>query len=390
MTEYELTEDELQIKYADFLKDTSFQEFEMLSENPNIFEILKTQTYEIRHSNFLAWLLNPNANHGLGDRFLKMFLLDLAVDKKSDDFNVITVQNLDYSNVEIFREWQNIDIVLLFGDLVVAIENKIYHFETKGQLENYKEKIEQEFNVKHKVYVFLNPNGDDASHPDFISYSYETIAIYLEQILSLNKSLLSRTRIYLEDYLENLKNTLMGSGEKNALVNKIYSHHKDLIDFIIQNKSSELQKVRFQLEKLINERGWILGSSSKKYLRFLTADLDRIIPKNDPNRDWKEGEAFLFQVDFVDNKSEIITCCAISPCEISIRKNLLDILGDNNKGSGGWAIYNKTSHDLKDILNTVDCDYLLIAKEIMLSLEKMVKEIQPKLLENQNKFYLQA
>lgn len=389
MTEYELTEDELQIKYADFLKDAAFQKFEMLSENPNIFEILKTQTYEIRHSNFLAWLLNPNANHGLGDRFLKMFLLDLAVDKKSDDFNVITVQNLDYSNVEIFREWQNIDIVLLFGDLVVAIENKIYHFETKGQLENYKGKIEQEFNVKHKVYVFLNPNGDDASHPDFISYSYETIAIYLEQILSLNKSLLSRTRIYLEDYLENLKNTLMGSGEKNALVNKIYSHHKDLIDFIIQNKSSELQKIRFHLEKLIIEKGWILGSSSKKYLRFLTSNLDGIIPKNVLNKDWKEGEAFLFQVDFVDSKSEIITCCAISPCEESIRQNLLEILG-NNDNSKNWTIYNNTRHILVDKLNSLDCDYALIAKEIMQSLEEMVDEIEPKLLENQNKFYIQA
>lgn len=389
MTENDLTEEELQIKYADFLKDAAFQKFELLSENPNIFEILKTQTYEIRHSNFLAWLLNPNANHGLGDRFLKMFLIDLAVDKKSDDFNVITVQNLDYSNVEVLREWKDIDIVLLFGDLVVAIENKIYHFETEGQLERYKKEIEQTFNVKHKVYVFLNPKGYDASHPNFISYSYETIAIYLEQILSLNKSLLSRTRIYLEDYLENLKNTLMGSSEKNALVNKIYSHHKDLIDFIIQNKSSELQKIRFHLEKLIIEKGWILGSSSKKYLRFLTSDLDGIIPKNVLNKDWKEGEAFLFQVDFVDSKSEIITCCAISPCEESIRQNLLEILG-NNDNSKNWTIYNNTRHILVDKLNTVDCDYTLIAKEIMQSLEEMVDEVEPKLLENQNKFYFQA
>ncbi len=124
-----MTEEELQIRYADLLKDASFQKLEILSENPNIFEILKTQTYEIRHSNFLAWLLNPNANHGLGDRFLKMFLIDLAVDKKSNAFNVLMVQNLDYSNIEIRREWKNIDILIVFPDLVVAIENKINHFE---------------------------------------------------------------------------------------------------------------------------------------------------------------------------------------------------------------------------------------------------------------------
>lgn len=379
-----MTEEELQKQYADFLKDASFQKFEILSENPNIFEILRTQTYEIRHSNFLAWLLNPNSNHGLGDRFLKMFLIDLAVDKKSNDFNVLTVQNLDYSNVEVRREWKNIDIVLIFSDLVIAIENKINHFETPGQLETYKEEIENTFHVNHKVFVFLNPNGYDASHSEFISYSYETIAKYLEQILSINKSLLTRTRIYLEDYLENLKTTQMGDSEKSALINNIYNHHKEFIDYIIQNKSSELQKVRTALEKLIKDKNWVIGSSTKKYLRFLTADLDKIIPKDVLKRDWKNGEAFLFQVDFVDSKCQVITCCAVSPCEEAIRKSFLEILGDNT-GPGNWSTYNITIHNLESKLNSIEYNYEAIAQEIMKNLEVMVNEIEPKLLENKNK-----
>lgn len=379
-----MTEDELQKKYADFLKDPSFQKLEILSENPNIFEILKTQTYEIRHSNFLAWLFNPNANHGLGDRFLKMFLIDLAVDKKSKDFNVLTVQNLDYSNVEVLREWKNIDIVIVFTDLVVAIENKINHFETKGQLETYKIEIEKTFNVKHKVFVFLNPSGYDASHAEFISYSYETLAKYIEQILSLNKSLLTRTRIYLEDYLENLKTTQMGNSDKSVLINKIYSHHKELIDYIIQNKSSELQKVRAVLEKLIIDKKWIIGSSTKKYLRFLTASLDEIIPKGVLKKDWKKGEAFLFQIDFNDSESKIITCCVVSPCEENIRKSLLEILGDNTR-PGNWSIYNIEQHDLEEAINSIDCNYESIAEEIMKYLEGMVYEVEPKLIDNKEK-----
>lgn len=379
-----MTEDELQKKYADFLKDPSFQKLEIISENPNIFEILKTQTYEIRHSNFLAWLFNPNANHGLGDHFLKMFLIDLAIDKKSKNFNVLTVQSLDYSNVEIFREWKSIDIVIVFTDLVIAIENKINHIETIGQLEDYKNKIDATFNVKHKVFVFLNPSGYDASHIDFISYSYETIAKYLEQILSLNRSLLTRTKIYIEDYLENLKTTQMGNSEKSLLINKIYSHHKELIDYIIQNKSSELQKIRFYLEKLITEKNWILGSSTKKYLRFLTTDLDKIIPKGVLKKDWKKGEAFLFQIDFVDAECKIITCCVVSPCEQDTRKILLEILGDNTRSSN-WSIYNDKHHDLEEIINSIDCNYENIAKEIMKHLEELVNEIEPKLLDNKDK-----
>ena len=41
----------------------------------NLFDILKITRTEIRHSNLLAWLLNPNENHNLGDCVLKGFVL---------------------------------------------------------------------------------------------------------------------------------------------------------------------------------------------------------------------------------------------------------------------------------------------------------------------------
>ena len=37
----------------------------------NIFKVLKLDNYEIRHSNFLAWLLNPEETHNLGYEFIK-------------------------------------------------------------------------------------------------------------------------------------------------------------------------------------------------------------------------------------------------------------------------------------------------------------------------------
>lgn len=40
----------------------------------NVFYALQLQNQEIRHSNFLAWLLNPNESHKLGDAFLKELL----------------------------------------------------------------------------------------------------------------------------------------------------------------------------------------------------------------------------------------------------------------------------------------------------------------------------
>ena len=61
--------------YNDLLKDIEFDKLELGLQNPNIFEILKISKTEIRHSNFLSWLLNPNGSHQLGDVFLKRFFL---------------------------------------------------------------------------------------------------------------------------------------------------------------------------------------------------------------------------------------------------------------------------------------------------------------------------
>ena len=49
----------------------------------NMFDVLKISRTEIRHSNMLGWLLNPNENHGMGDVFLKGILQRL-VENDSD------------------------------------------------------------------------------------------------------------------------------------------------------------------------------------------------------------------------------------------------------------------------------------------------------------------
>ena len=40
----------------------------------NAFDVLRYSDYEIRHSNMLAWLLQPDGSHRLGGQFLKWFV----------------------------------------------------------------------------------------------------------------------------------------------------------------------------------------------------------------------------------------------------------------------------------------------------------------------------
>lgn len=44
----------------------------------NPFDVLRYADYEIRHSNVLAWLLQPNETHGIGDAFIRAFTTALS------------------------------------------------------------------------------------------------------------------------------------------------------------------------------------------------------------------------------------------------------------------------------------------------------------------------
>ena len=54
----------------DFICDNSdLERLEDIVDDFNVFSALDIVKSEVRHSAFLAWLLNPSASHGLGDYF---------------------------------------------------------------------------------------------------------------------------------------------------------------------------------------------------------------------------------------------------------------------------------------------------------------------------------
>jgi hypothetical protein len=53
--------------------DPDFQALERELGGFNILEVLGVVRHELRHSDFLAFLLDPSGKHGMGDFFLKRF-----------------------------------------------------------------------------------------------------------------------------------------------------------------------------------------------------------------------------------------------------------------------------------------------------------------------------
>lgn len=309
---------ELKSLYDRLLKDEDFDKLDLGLKNPNIFQILRITKNEIRHSNFLSWLLDPNQSHKLGDIFLKRFLREVFSSDKFGDLDQVDVEGMDLSKVEIQREWKNIDILIKLENVVVCVENKVLSREHSDQLRRYKEIIENQFPNHHQTFVFLTPEGDNSEDESetYEPISYEFIVESLDRIISVyGESLNEQVKNYIKDYITIIKRELMGTDKLTELSKKIYQNHKELFDFIIDHKPDVLDGVKSIFEKQIQKRGWILGSPGKNYLRFTTPKVSELTYINQGSNGWRNKESFLFEFVLNPSKNRMNSKTVISPSD---------------------------------------------------------------------------
>jgi len=310
--------EELKSQYDKLLKNEDFDKLDLGLKNPNIFQILRISKNEIRHSNFLSWLLDPNESHKLGDIFLKRFLREVFSSDKFGDIDQVDVEGMDLSKVEIQREWKNIDILIKLENVVVCVENKVLSKEHSNQLKRYKEIIENQFPNHHQTFVYLNPEGDTSEDESdtYEPISYEFIVESLDRIISVyGESLNEQVKNYIKDYITIIKRELMGTDKLTELSKKIYQNHKELFDFIIDHKPDVLDGVKSIFEKQIQKRGWILGSPGKNYLRFTTPKVSELTYINQGSNGWRNKESFLFEFVLNPSKNRMNSKTVISPSD---------------------------------------------------------------------------
>lgn len=379
--------------YNDLLKDIEFDKLELGLQNPNIFEILKISKTEIRHSNFLSWLLNPNGSHQLGDVFLKRFLREVFLSEKFKDVNQVDVEGMDFSNVKVYREWNNIDILIQLNNLVVCIENKVLSKEHSNQLSKYKKIVDSHFTKDKKTFVYLSPKGDQSETEKDVyqPISYDFIIDSLEMIISVyGKSINQQVLFYIQDYITIIKRELMGTDQLSILSQKIYTNHKELFDFIHEHKPDIHLRLNKIVQEEIKKRGWILGSMSKVYIRFLTKPIEKFIYYNSNPNGWKNGESFVFEVELSSEKSNKISFkVVISPCDKNYnRKRLVEIISsiEGFKVSKGdrWSIQKNISNklDYKSVHLMEDDDIRIIINSFLDNSLETIKLVEEKFLDH--------
>jgi hypothetical protein len=310
-------------QYSELLFDPEFTRLELLLGKANIFSALKIVHYENRHSNFLGWLLDPKQSHGLGTKFLRLFMIDIFKDERVSNISVADISLLNLENAKIHREWNNIDLLIQIDKYVVVIENKVWSGEHSNQLQRYKQNVNAILEKAETIFVFLSPNGLQSSMRDvYVNYSYERIVTILELILNVYlNSIPQSVGVYLNDYIEILKNNFMGKSESNELARKIYNNHKDLFDFIIKNTPNPLKELTSYLDGKVKVNGWQRCKCERYFIRFVTPKLGVHLPKDGTS--WGK-ECFLFEFKITHDK--LIFYCTIGPGKDTTRRKLKEAL----------------------------------------------------------------
>ena len=250
----------------------------------NIFNALKIESRENRHSAFIANLLNPEGTHLCGNFFLRTFIEMLKskekysqvkeiIDKLADNVWVNTEKDLkNNSRVDVWIKNKTENFYLL-------IENKIYAGDEDKQLFRYRnylgghEKEGRNSNGERRIGVllYLTVNGKDAS-PDStggiaknqndgyytISYNVE-IKEWLETCLKkdlLKEEKYERVKSAIEQYLElidfltiniKLRDELLKEFNNKDIINKAleYNKNNDKCDFT----ESILKYMLYELKK---------------------------------------------------------------------------------------------------------------------------------------------
>ncbi|MEE3777354.1 PD-(D/E)XK nuclease family protein [Campylobacter sp. CX2-4080-23] len=132
----------------------------------NIFDVLETK--EVKHSKFIASLLDPKGLHYQGDLFLREFINACGI----SDFG------LDASNALVYREYKNIDIYITDGDKHIIIENKLWTGDHNEQVARYiRTIIDENKDELNKDELNKDELNKDELNKDELNEIYERILV---------------------------------------------------------------------------------------------------------------------------------------------------------------------------------------------------------------------
>ena len=146
----------------ELILDDDLGRLEAFTSRFNIFESIGAIRRELRHSDFLSFLLTPGSNHGISESFLKAFLFDITkynvqTTNRTISVSPIDVDLYDLSDIDVKREWKNIDILLISKkiSLYVLLRIKWTLMKVKVSLQITAKKWKMNFLIiKNSIFIY--------------------------------------------------------------------------------------------------------------------------------------------------------------------------------------------------------------------------------------------
>ena len=169
--------------------------------------------------------------------------------KVSDSFAnkdvILRLLTGNLASFSVFRERDNIDILLVSSEFktIIAIENKIganehnYGRTNESQLQKYSDSLNNNYDGYTQIKIYLTPEGDEPTNPDWIVMTYSDILDILESVYN-NKAneIGAEASLLIKNYKETIKKNVTMDEELVKLCNEIYNKYKTALDLIFENR----------------------------------------------------------------------------------------------------------------------------------------------------------
>ena len=303
----------------------------------NLFEAIGHVRSEERHSAFLGFLLDPQAQHGLGDEFLTRFLQEVLRELPPDErsVNLVEISVADLSRVMVLREHHGIDILAIdeTNRLVIVIENKVDSSEHSNQLQRYRSYVEGTYADFRHLFVYLTVEREEPSDAEYVSFDYNEVASIVEEMLRRRGSVLGvGSRLALEHYLEILRRHIVPNEELIKLARDIYQKHKTALEFIFEQRPDQQLEISEYAASLVEDEPEVgLERQTKSYVNFCPVGWTDVANFNavDPLKWTKTGRSLLFE--FRNSANGLQLTLVLGPCEQELRLRIYEFCGKHPK-----------------------------------------------------------
>ncbi|MHB2029625.1 MAG: PDDEXK-like family protein [Acidimicrobiales bacterium] len=309
---------------SDFVMDKDLEGLERRLQEFNLFEAIGASRQELRHSQFLSFLLDPSESHGWSDRFLKKFLQCAVTVSPNPPFSSIDIDVWDLRRSRVTREEGRVDIKIAdYEDrFQVIVENKIGTSEHGDQLVRYLESAKRE--CSHVLAIFLTPEGDAPSHQEYVPISYNQISDLVSEFLDEGRvTIPDEVRIVLEHYRANLRRNVVTDSEVAELIGRIYKRHRKAVDLIIAHLPDKQKALAVELEKWLGAQpGTVLDQSTKSLIRFASNQWD--IPELHVAQKWTSTKRILLW-EVMNSPDRFAVKLTLGPGPTPLRQRVLEV-----------------------------------------------------------------